>query len=101
MKQWYEIEARSQFQEGCCELVEPTLWQSGTCKLGWDVMGIYPPGGDGSNINCVDTNRDKSLLAVGDDFGTMCVFRYPCASSKHDCVRLGGHSSHVTRARFF
>jgi hypothetical protein len=56
---------------------------------------------DGSDVNAVDSNAGRTLLAVGDDTGTLCVYRYPVKSSNNDCVRLGGHSSHVSKVRFF
>ena len=31
----------------------------------------------------------------------MCIYRYPCLKISHECHRMGGHSSHVTRCRFY
>jgi len=52
-----------------------TMWSSNTCKLGWSVQGIYPPGCDGSHINTVDLSEDQSLFATGDDFGLVNLYR--------------------------
>lgn len=30
-------------------------WATQSCKLGWAVQGIYPPGVDGTHVNGVDT----------------------------------------------
>lgn len=56
---------------------------------------------DGSDVNAVDANASKTLVCVGDDSGTLCVYRYPVRNNTYDCVRLGGHSSHVSKVRFF
>ena len=80
------------------------MWETSTCKLGWEVNGVFPQGADGTDINNVDCNKNRSLIAVGDDFGTMCVYRFPACKSKneeHDCIRMGGHSSFVTNVQFY
>lgn len=35
-----------------------TIWCDQTCKLGWNVQGIFPPGTDGSHINSVAMSKD-------------------------------------------
>jgi hypothetical protein len=40
------------------------------------------------------------LLATGDDFGGVKLFRYPCLSKGALCEAGVGHSSHVTNVRF-
>lgn len=76
------------------------VWASQTCKIGWDVEGIYPSGEDGSHINGVDVSRDHRLLATADDFGLLNIYRYPCVSLKHKARSYAGHSEHVVRAKF-
>lgn len=100
-KMYYDITECVHIKDGSTVLTDPAIWESSTCKLGWEVMGVYPPGADGSDINAVDCNENRSLVAVGDDFGTLCVYRFPCTKITHDCQRMGGHSSHVTRVRFY
>jgi hypothetical protein len=58
---------------------DQTGWSSQTCVLGWGVVGIWPPGADGTDINCADKNEKGNLLATGDDFGQVKIFNYPCA----------------------
>ncbi len=36
------------------------------------------------------------LLAIGDDFGKVRVFRYPCIKKGSESIIGAGHSSHVT-----
>ena len=76
-----------------------TEWDTHHAKFGWLVDGIFPKGTDGSHINSVDMNEDETLIATGDDYGLVNLFRNPC--------RLGSmprsfraHSEHVVRVRF-
>ena len=46
------------------------------------LVGIWPDGADGTDVNSVDRSRKKQLLATGDDFGTVSLYRYPCNSDK-------------------
>ena len=76
-------------------------WRTNTCVLGFHVMGIWPPGSDGTDVNALDVSKDNNLLATADDFGTLKVFQYPCIV-KHAPGRIyGGHCSHVTNVRFY
>ena len=74
-------------------------WATETVKFGWCVEGIYPKGADGTHINSVTGSHDGQLLAAGDDYGLVTLFRNP--------ARMGvvprafrGHSEHVTRVLF-
>jgi microtubule-associated protein-like 6 len=40
------------------------------------------------------------LLATGDDFGQVKLFKYPCVKEKADFNDYYGHSSHVTKVKF-
>lgn len=62
--------------------------------------GIWPPGSDGTDINSVDRSPLGSILATADDFGSVKLFRYPCATEKACFSQFNGHSSHVTNVRF-
>jgi hypothetical protein len=53
-------------------------WASWSCTLGWPVQGIFPPCADGSDINTWDRSPDGTVLASGDDFRMVKLFRYPC-----------------------
>ncbi|KAJ1389188.1 WD40-repeat-containing domain protein, partial [Ochromonadaceae sp. CCMP2298] len=79
---------------------EGRLWASQTCKLGWAVQGIWPPGSDTSDINAVDRHTDGRLLATADDLGLVKLFRFPCVSEGAGCNSFTGHSSHVTCCRW-
>ena len=76
-----------------------TDWATSTVKLGWNVEGIYPRGADGTHINGVAGNTEKTLLACGDDYGLVTLFRDPARKgAKPRSYR--GHSEHVTNVKF-
>lgn len=76
-----------------------TVWASQHCKFGWNVDGVFPRETDGSHINGVDMDETQALIATGDDFGLVNVFRNPCRKgSIPNSYR--GHSEHVVRVQF-
>ena len=74
-------------------------WASWTCKLGFPVQGIFP-GVDGTDVNTVCRAANRKVMATGDDFQKVNLFKYPSTQPKSGCKRYTGHSSHVTRVRF-
>lgn len=70
-----------------------------TCLFGWPVQGIWP-GLDYTDVNAVDRSRNGTLLATGDDFGTVKLFKYPSCREKAAFNDYHGHSSHVTGVKF-
>ena len=75
-------------------------WHTWTCSLGWSVQGIWNGTMDGSDVNSVDRSPSGKLLAVGDDFGKVSVYRYPCLQPGAEAIVYTGHSSHVTGVRW-
>ncbi|CAM9949274.1 unnamed protein product, partial [Phaeothamnion confervicola] len=75
-------------------------WATWTLPLGWPSQGIFPPGSDGTDVNAVCRSPDGSVLATGDDFGTVKLFRYPCVARAATAKSYRGHSSHVTGVVF-
>ena len=82
-------------------MTDLNIWATATCKLGWEVAGVFPQGADGTDINAVDHTPDRSLVAAGDDFGSVCVYKSPILKNTQNCRRLTGHSEHVPRVRFY
>jgi len=76
-----------------------TEWAQNNAKYGWSVEGIFPSGTDGTHINGVDWSEDRTLIATGDDYGLVNVFKNPCRAN-HKPISLRGHSEHVVRVRF-
>lgn len=54
-------------------------YASQSCKLGWWVQGIFPPSTDGSHVNGVARNHAKNVIATGDDWGFVNLYRNPNA----------------------
>eukprot|EP00794_Sanderia_malayensis_P017440 gene17440-19184_t len=75
-------------------------WDSWTCVLGFPVIGIWPEGADGTDINACCRSNNSEYLVTGDDFGQVNFFTFPSPKPKSDCQHCIGHSSHVTCVRF-
>ncbi|KAG1662874.1 Echinoderm microtubule-associated protein-like 1 [Nymphon striatum] len=75
-------------------------WASQSCSLGFNVVGIWPEGADGSDINTCARTNEKHLLATGDDFGKVKLFCFPANQPKSVSHSYSGHSSHVTSVEF-
>lgn len=43
------------------------------------VLGVWPEGSDGTDINAICRAHEKKLLSTGDDFGKVHLFSYPCS----------------------
>lgn len=76
-----------------------TEWATSRAKYGWLVDGIFPSGTDGTHINSVEFSSDNSLIATGDDYGLVNIFRNPCRGGAKP-ISLRGHSEHVVRVTF-
>lgn len=74
-------------------------WHSWTCKLGFPVQGIFP-GVDGTDVNTVCRSHNERLLATGDDFQLVKLFKFPSVTKKSEFKAYLGHSSHVTGVQF-
>jgi echinoderm microtubule-associated protein-like 1/2 len=74
-------------------------WATKTVKFGWHVDGIFPKYADGTHVNGVCGSSDGALIATGDDYGLVNIFRDPVRNgSKPRSYR--GHSEHVVRVAF-
>ena len=76
-----------------------TEWNTVTGLFGWMLQGIWP-GIDYSDVNTTDRSKNGMVLATGDDFGQVNLFRYPCVVENAACKQFFGHSSHVTKVKF-
>jgi WD40 repeat protein len=70
-----------------------------TCLFGWPLQGIWP-GLDYTDINTTCRSHNGTILATGDDFGTVKLFKYPSVKEKSAFNDYHGHSSHVTGVKF-
>jgi microtubule-associated protein-like 6 len=88
-------------KQNAASAMKDERWFTWSCVLGWPVQGIWPPTADGSDINaCARSQKDHQggyrMLALGDDFSKVRVFRYPSLLKGSGSVEGRGHSSHVT-----
>ena len=74
-------------------------WATYTVKLGWWVQGIFPRAKSGDHVNGVDRNHAKDIIATGDDWGFVNLYRNPCLKGAK-CRSFRAHSSHVVRVMF-
>ena len=76
-------------------------WATLSCKFSWQAQGIWPHlYADGTNINAVERSRSGKLLATGDDFSKIKLFKYPACVPKQLFNVSKGHSSHITGIRW-
>ena len=82
-------------------LLTDAEWANWTCSLGWATIGIWGGGMDGTDVNAVDRSPSGKLLALGDDFGKVKVYRFPATQEGGSQFNsYSGHSSHVTNTRW-
>jgi WD40 repeat protein/Ca2+-binding EF-hand superfamily protein len=75
-------------------------WASWTCSLGWYVQGIWPKFNDGVEFTTTIRSDDNTILATGDTFGRLRLWRFPVLEAGAACKTYYGHSDAVTNARF-
>ena len=51
-------------------------------------------------MNAVDRSPDGSIIATGDDFRRVKIFRYPCPKEKSKFKEYKGHSEFVVNIKF-
>ena len=61
-------------------------WSTQSCKIGWSVQGIYPPGMKKDHVNAVTISKDGKFLATGDKHGLVKIYNYPCLSGAASCA---------------
>ena len=96
---YFNTKTGAQLKDGPT-LTLATEWMDHSCKLGWAVEGIYPPGTDGSHINTVAECKLLDLIATGDDYGLVSIYRDPVRDNYHKARSYRGHSEHVTKVAF-
>ena len=56
---------------------EEIVWASWTCVLGASCKGVWPPYTDVTDVNSACVSHDGHVVATGDDFGYVKLFKYP------------------------
>jgi hypothetical protein len=86
-------------------------WATYSCVFGWPVMGIWPEGTDGTDINAIarshrcyqeagDTEAWRRYIVSADDFGSVRLLHYPCIKHRAKakmCARGGGRGRALRR----
>ncbi|TGZ62681.1 hypothetical protein CRM22_007279 [Opisthorchis felineus] len=72
-------------------------WATQTCTLGWCVTGVWPDGGDGTDVNACNIYPNSALLATADDFGKVKLFQYPAIRPK---LETSSDKSHLKYHHF-
>lgn len=102
--------------------VQDTMWATWSLPFGWPVQGIFLPHSDGTDINSVarsmlydstitssagkaplsgnNNNIKDCLIATGDDFKKVKIFKYPVIKEQAKFKEYKGHSEHVTNVKF-
>lgn len=95
---FFTVEDLKQDPSGGSNTVEKE-WSTSQARYGWSVQGIYPSGTDGTHINGIDFSSAGDLIATGDDYGLVNLFRNPARAGAQP-LSLRGHSEHVVRVKF-
>ncbi|MDR3736608.1 MAG: hypothetical protein P4L10_13875 [Acidobacteriaceae bacterium] len=74
---FFDIDSMTQMTSGA-SATKDVEWNSQYTKIGWSVQGVFPPGTDGSHVNGVCMSADGKLIATGDDWGLLNIYRNPC-----------------------
>lgn len=96
---YWDIAAGRQLLSTTDALESDTHWSTFTSVLGFNVMGIWPPDADGTDINALEVAYDKGVVLTGDDSGHLNLMNYPCLVKNAPRITYGGHSSHVMNVR--
>jgi len=77
-----------------------TEWETQTCVLGFPTKGAWGPYHDGGNISTCCRSSSGELLATGDNFGRIKIYRYPAIHNDQNFVTYTGHAARITNVRF-
>ena len=75
-------------------------WDTWTCVLGFEVMGIWQDGMDGTDINALHRSHNGNFSVMSGDDGLVYLFNHPVVINEAPHRAFRGHSSHVENVRF-
>ncbi|CAD8173443.1 unnamed protein product [Paramecium pentaurelia] len=105
---FWDITTGKQMPQGR-NILRDEKWATWTNILGWPVQGIWRDDYNGQEINCVCRSNSPFapkqpdnyyLLAVGNDFNEVLLYRYPCINKKSEPIQRRGHSSPISQVKF-
>ena len=88
---------------GWCQVtddVRDVKWDTWTCTLGFEVMGIWQDGMDGTDINALHRSHNGNFSVMSGDDGLVYLFNHPVVIEEAPHRAFRGHSSHVENVRF-
>ena len=84
--------------------LKDTKWETQTCIFGWHVQGVWPSQNDGTEIISIDCNLNSKIsnptIAVGDNYGNLKLFCYPCVSPDTNFKRYKAHLGPISKVRW-
>ena len=80
--------------------VRDKKWDTWTCTLGFEVMGIWQDGMDGTDINALHRSHNGNFSVMSGDDGLVYLFNHPVVIDEAPHRAFRGHSSHVENVRF-
>ena len=80
--------------------VRDKKWDTWTCVLGFEVMGIWQDGMDGTDINALHRSHNGNFSVMSGDDGLVYLFNHPVVIDEAPHRAFRGHSSHVENVRF-
>ncbi len=66
-----------------------------SCCYGWGTAGAFSAKDDGSNVRATCRSASGHLLATGDDFGNVKLFRYPSPAKNAACHEFRAHGGPI------
>ena len=97
--QYVSIDAKGVVPASSC-VYEQDLWHTWTCLFGFPVQGIWEYSSSGYSVNYTCRSKNQKIIATGDDFSLVKLFRCPCVREHAEYKAYGGHSSHIPKIRF-
>lgn len=75
-------------------------WHTWSCTLGFPVQGILPFYSDGTDVNAACRSHNRKLIATGDDYSRVKLFKCPSVVRNANFKEYKAHTGWVTRVLF-
>ncbi len=96
---YVSLGAKKVIRSSSC-VYEDDMWYTWTCLFGFPVQGIWEPATTNYSVNYTCRSSSYKVLATGDDFSKVKLFKCPCVVEHAEYKAYGGHSSHIPKIRF-